>query len=202
MKKAKIDVLDIADAYDEKPSDGMGAQRLDIEEPQIDLESESFLVAQEEEFPKKSFLTWKTAIIFGIPAVCVLLIVVAVLVYYLVYDKKTASKDPKGVAPVMAIASPILYDNLTAVVNDPSGKQRLVMFGIALKPGKGAGEKLGGSDQDIRIAASRIVGGAQFPDLMNEKGREQIKKKIKDHIENIKGAGVVESVWITSWTIL
>jgi flagellar basal body-associated protein FliL len=149
-------------------------------------------------------VTWKRAIIFG---GCVLLFVVAFVVYYVYIDKKPSQTAAKGSKESQAttaahVPEPVYFDNLTAVISDLSGKQRVVLFGIAAIPGKGAVPNYDGKDQDIRVAASKAVCGAPFPELMNDKGREQIKRKIKDAIEIVKGPGMVENVYITSWTIL
>jgi len=213
MKKAKIDVLDIADSLEENPEIQQEIQTelhsLAVEEPQIDLQSESFLVAQEqEETPARRFLTWKTLIIFGIPSFCLILAVVAALFYFLSPDKKAApaaSKEAKGrtvSAPGAPGAGPVYFDNLTAVINDSSGNQRLVMFGIAVAPGKGTSLNFSGSDQSVRFAASKVVCDLPFSDIMSDQGRDRAKKRIKAHVEYLKGSGMIETVWITSWTVL
>ena len=61
---------------------------------------------------------------------------------------------------------------------------------------------LKGEDREVRIAATRIMSGMSFPDLLSNAGREQIRKKIKAHIEGVYGTGAAENVWITSWLIL
>jgi flagellar basal body-associated protein FliL len=207
MKKAKIDVLDIADSFDEKPENTSDTHGLEIEEPQIDLQNESFLVTQQDEpEPKRwRFLTWKVVLLFGVPSLCLILIAAAVLVYFLYYEKKpvpATAKDPKGKQMVIANTGPVYMDNLSAVINDLSGKQRIVLFGLAMVPARGAGSNLAEGDQNMRMAASRIVSDMSFQDLTGERGREHVKRRIKAYVDGLKGSGVLENVWITSWIIL
>jgi flagellar basal body-associated protein FliL len=207
MKKEIIDALDLGDKLEENPPEELIPQQLDAEEPHIDLQGESFLGAlQVEEAPKKwRFMTWKTFILLGIPSICLIVAIVVFLVYFFYDDKQPVFLTPKGTKgrPVTAEnVEPFYLENLTAIVRDLSGKQRIVLFGVAFVPRKGVGLNLTGVDQDMRIAASRLVGAMSYSELMNDKGREQVKKAIKTTIEAVKGAGVIEGVWITSWTIL
>ncbi|MDQ5985837.1 MAG: hypothetical protein CSYNP_01554 [Syntrophus sp. SKADARSKE-3] len=205
MKKAKIDVLDLPD-LEATPADASEAFKLDISEPQIDLQRESFLTPPEEEAKPlwRRLVTTKRVIIFGS---IVLLLAVTFVVYFVFIDKKPSQMAAKGSKESRATATgqvtePVYIDNLTAVITDLSGKQRVVLFGIAAMPGKGVAPNYDGKDPDIRVAASKAVCSASFPELMNDKGRDQIKRKIKDAIEIVKGPGTVEHVYITSWTIL
>ncbi|MDD5167390.1 MAG: flagellar basal body-associated FliL family protein [Syntrophales bacterium] len=200
MKKAKIDVLDMADALEAV------SQPLDIDEPHIDLREESFLAPQQEEEkpPWWRFLfTWKIAIFFVIPGLCLILAVVAVFVFFMSTAKSvpSVSQESKKGSIIVSQRGPVYFENLASVTNDLSGNKRLVLFSIAVVPGKKVDPNLD-ADRDIRIAATRVVSGMLFPELLNDKGREQVKKKIKSSIEALKGSDVVDSVFITSWTIL
>jgi flagellar basal body-associated protein FliL len=207
MKKAKIDVLDIDDSFDERPAEPPSPPQLEMEEPQIDLEGESFLVSQPDAKapPKWRHITWKTLMLYGIPSVSLVLIVAAVVIYFLYYDKKSVFSAAKASKEVTATASgfeAVHFDNLTALIKDQTGKQRVVVFSIAVMQGKGGRPNIKEGDQDIRIATMRIVSASPFSELINEQGRNQVKKKIKDYVDGVKGPGTAENVWITSWMIL
>lgn len=199
MKKAKIDVLDIEDSFE-----AVSTTDPPTVEPQIDLQGESFLAVPEEEASStRSFMNWKTLLLIGIP---VLLLLIAIGVYYFVYyDKKPSILTAKGekTGTAMTAGSPVYFNDLRSTVNDLQGQPRIVLFGFAVTPhGKVVSLNFGGDDRDLRLSASRIVGAMPLSELLHEKGREQVKKKIKAHIEEQKGTGVVGDVWITSWTIL
>ena len=161
---------------------------------------------QEETAPKKwRFLTWKVILLLGVPSLCLVLAVTAVLVYFFHSDKKTAAvpvKEPQGKHQPVIISSPVYVDDLSSVINDQFGKQKLLLFGFAVTPVKGARFEFDAKDQNVRIAASKIVSAMLSQELLTDKGREQVKKRIKAYIESIRGAGIVETVSITSWVII
>ena len=208
MKKAKIDILDIADSLETAPNEEPALAPLEKTAPDIDLHAGSFLAEKQTEdaLKRRRFLTWKTMLMFAVPTLCLVLVVVAVVVFLWNGEKKAASvaaKQAQQGMPGMVGSGPIYYDDLAAVVSDPSGKLRLVRFGISAMPARGGvTPNLKGDDREVRIAAARIVSGTPFPELLNDRGREQIKEKIKTHIESVHRPGTVGNVWITSWIVL
>ena len=203
MKKAKIDLLDIGDEFEAVSSDEISAEQ-SAEEPQIDLQGESFLAGQAEEpSPGRFSLLLKRVLVFGVPLL--LLLMVAASVYYFVfYDGKsaveTAKKQTTAAAPAVIIS--VDFPNLRTVVNDAQGKQHVLLFGFAVSLGKEISPNLTAEDRELRSAVAHMVGGMPYSELLHDKGREQIKKRIKAHIEEQKGTGSINDVWITSWTLL
>lgn len=209
MKKAKDETLDGTDALEAVRGDGAIPAERDTTEPEIDLGSSSFIAERNlDELPEpERRLTWKTLLFFGVPALCLTMAVVAGVIFFLHTDRKAAPAPApaKTMQRTVRVAAggAVSLDGLAAVVQDPSGKQRLVRFGITVMTGKGAGAStLKGEDSELRMAASRIVSGMSFPELLHDGGREQVRKKFKTHIEGIYGVGAAEHVWISSWVIL
>ena len=199
MKKARLDVLDITDAVEAV------SEPLQIDEPHIDLQEESSL-GKEEAKPSRwrVFLSWKMLLLFGI-SIVIMVVIGAFLITYMTPSYKDAVSSPakkpaKGIPPVAKSVS-VYFENMAVVANDLAGNKRVILFSIAVTPGKKAAANLDG-DREIRLIAARAVSGMLFPELMSPKGREIVKKKIKSDIEISKGSGVAEDVWITSWTIL
>ena len=203
MRKAKIDVLDIADSFEVVTPDTLSSEP-SPGEPQIDLHGESFLAVQAEGSSGKRFsVKWKRLLLFG-GAFLVLLLIAASVYYFVFYDEKAADgkvKTEKNV-PVTAVIGAVDFPNMRTVITDLQGKQRVILFGFAVTPGKAVPLNLTAEDRELRAAAAHIVGGMSLSELIQDKGRDQVKKKIKAHIEELKGSGAVGDVWITSWTIL
>jgi len=208
MKKAENDTLDGAGALQVVRGDGPIPTETAMAEPEIDLGSSSFVAEQNlDEIPEpKHKMTWKAFLFFGIPALGLIAIAAVAVAVFLYTDRKPAPASAKmmpGNVQVSAKDGSVSFDNLAAVVPDLSGKQRLVRFGISVMPGKGGGgTKIKGEDREVRIAASRVVSGMPFPELLRDAGRDQVRKKIKTHMEAVYGIGAVDRVWISAWVIL
>lgn len=203
MKKAKIDLLDIGDEFEPASPDEITAEQ-SAEEPQIDLQGQSFLAVQpEESSPRRFSLIMKRLLVFGGPLL-LLLLVAAGVYYFVFYDEKSAVKTAKTETPASmpAVIITVDFPNLRTVVNDSQGKQHVLLFGFAVSPGKGTAVNISPEDRELRSAVAHMVTGMPYSELLNDKGRDQIKKKIKAHIEEQKGSGAVGEVWITSWTLL
>jgi len=92
--------------------------------------------------------------------------------------------------------------NLSCVVSDPAGNDRLLMFELTIVPAPGKSLVWNVESPELRSLIIQIVTESSFTDLLTTQGREKVKERIRESLERAQGSGSVNAVFITSWKLL
>ncbi|MCX7982207.1 MAG: hypothetical protein N2572_04760 [Syntrophales bacterium] len=181
---------------------------LEIDEPK-QREEESFK-AEEGEAPSsekkaffKRFFHWKFFVFVLLPLFSFLGVLSAVTYVFLVLKEPPAVKKDE-IKGAVAPTAPTLIElkDLSVVVSDSTGQDRVLLFSLVVMPAPGKEGNWSGEDLEMKALTIRIVRETPGSELLKPGGREEIKKRVYEYLEKERGDGSVHAVFVTSWTVI
>lgn len=187
-KKARIDLLEIDEAQEKEPEA--------VKEREEEAPSETTV-------SYSRFFHWKFLLFVALPIFCALLVISAVTYFFLIGTETRIAKKQEAPGSV-ATSAPMVIEigDLSSVVSDVSGQDRIIIFSLTLVTQPGKEMAISAEDAKIRAIAVQSAGEIPNAEILSAGGRESLKSKVQQYLEKEWGAGSVQAVYVTSWTVI